>query len=584
MSDIGLSRDQEGNGLERSFADFIQRLAGDQGCPELFAAVSQLSRARSEGHICLDLATVSGGMDVEKMSRLLLTTPVVGRPGEIFPLIIDGTYLYLHRYHQAETKVADFIKARHALEFQGFSLPDLRAALAEFFPGGDHHHPDWQQVAAMAALTRKFTVISGGPGTGKTTTVAKILAIYQELHHGQDKVIRLAAPTGKAAARLQESIQQAKAALPVSDKQRDELPRETVTLHRLLGLSRGRPRYDRHHPLGADLVVIDEASMVDLPLMAQLMDALPLECSLILLGDHYQLASVQPGAVLGDICSRGEGFSAEFQALARDMAITIGSPPPRHNTLADCIITLQRSYRFKETSGIRRLSAAVNKGQAEEALTVLADEGCSDVTMVDYGGHCEELVKKELYPAFAGLGKARTKEEQLAVLGTFGVLCAHRQGPAGMESINEMLVKLMAGKASYGKPLYHGLPIMVATNSYELQLYNGDTGVINGQDGRLFACFSNYGGLRQVSARRLPLYNPAYAMTVHKSQGSEFERVVVILPAQSSRVLGRELLYTALTRARQSVEVWGNHEIFRQAVATPVLRVSGLARRLWGDS
>lgn len=584
MTNMSLPVDQEGNGLERYFSAFIQRLAGEQNCAELSAVVSQLSRARAEGHICLDLAMVTeGGEDIEKMSNLLSATPVVGLPGENTPLIIDGSYLYLHRYHRAETLVADFIKGRQEMKIQGFTLPELSDALARFFPRADAQC-DWQQVAAMAALTRRFTVISGGPGTGKTTTVAKILAIYQELHRGQDKVIRLAAPTGKAAARLQESIQQAKADLPVADEMRVNLPHETVTLHRLLGLSQGRPRNDCRHPLAADLVVIDEASMVDLPLMAQLLDALPQECSLILLGDHYQLSSVQPGAVLGDICARGNGFSEQFHGLARELGVEIGDAPRQTNTLADCIITLRTSYRFGEKSGIRRLSEAVKRGQGNEALAVLADMDCPDVRMVDYGTSCDKLVETELYPDFANLVSIKEKEKQLAALGNLGVLCALRQGPVGMARINELLVKLVAGHDGAVKPLYAGLPIMVVSNSYELELYNGDTGVINEGDGRLYACFADYNGLRQVLARRLPPYNPAYAMTVHKSQGSEFDRVVVVLPAQPSRVLGRELLYTALTRARHSLQVWGNVEVFRQAVATPVLRVSGLARRLWGDA
>jgi exodeoxyribonuclease V alpha subunit len=572
--------EQQPTALERAFVAFIQRLAGAGACPALLNAVGRLSRARSEGHICVELAT---GGDGDELRDELLATPVVGGPGARRPLIVDGPYLYLQRYHQAETLVADFIMARRGTDLQGVSAAALASALACFFPGAGVSGPDWQQVAALAALSRRFTVISGGPGTGKTTTVAKILAIHQELHQGRNRIIRLAAPTGKAAARLQQSIQQAKAGLPGGAAQQEALPHDTVTLHRLLGLSRGRPRYDRHHPLAADLVVVDEASMVDLPLMAQLMDALPPQCGLLLVGDHYQLSSVQPGAVLGDICGQGQGFSAEFQDLARQMAVNLGTEVPvRATTLADGIITLQRSYRFQEDSGIRRLSAAVNRGDADEALAVLADQGYPDVTMVDPGSRGDELVPTVLAPAFAGLARARSKEEQLAALGGFGVLCALRRGPTGMERLNEMLVDLLAPSRS-GPSLYHGLPIMIAVNNYELALYNGDTGVMNDDGGRLTACFPSHEGVRQVLARRLPPYDPAYAMTVHKSQGSEFERVVVVLPGQPSRVLGRELLYTALTRARQAVEVWGTEEVFRQAVSTPVLRVSGLGRRLWGS-
>lgn len=577
-----MAHEHEATGLERYFGEFIQRLAGDRSCPELAAVVDQLSRARAEGHICINLADVAGDMGVDGLAQMLLATPVVGWAGDKAPLIIDGPYLYLQRYHQAETLVADFIMRRQECCQDQSALLKLSQLLTALFPGSDADKTDWQQVAAMAALTRKFTVISGGPGTGKTTTVAKILALYQELHRGQGKCIRLAAPTGKAAARLQESIQGAKGALPISEEAREELPSEAVTIHRLLGLAKGRPRYNRHHPLAVDLVVVDEASMVDLPLMAQLMEALPDECALMLLGDHYQLSSVQPGAVLGDICSGGAGFSGQFQELARDLGIALGEVSVRSNPLADCIITLRTSYRFQETSGIRRLSAAVNNGRGEEALAILADESCPDVRLVAYGSQGDSLVEDELCPAFARNKNVQNADEQLAALASLGVLCAHRRGPNGVERVNELLVKLLAGGEGGVKPLYPGLPIMIGANSYELQLYNGDTGVVCEDDGRFYAYFQGVDGLRRILARRLPAYTASYAMTVHKSQGSEFDRVVVILPTQPSPVLGRELLYTALTRARQSVEVWGDREIFLQAVATPVQRVSGLTHRLWG--
>lgn len=572
----------QGNALERSFGQFIQRLAGQGSCSELLTTVNRLSRARAEGHICIDLSGGLGTREAEEIINLLLATPVVGRPGEQVPLIVDGPYLYLQRYHRDETLVADFIKARQAPGPLPFAVSDLGQGLARLFPAGGQGGPDWQQIAAMAALTRNFTVISGGPGTGKTTTVAKILALYLELNRGRGKVIRLAAPTGKAAARLQESIRQVKGRLPLAPEVLAELPEETLTIHRLLGLAKGRPRYDRHHQLAVDLLVVDEASMVDLPLMAQLMAALPRHCALILLGDHYQLSSVQPGAVLGDICSQGQGFSDEFYQLAQQIGLDLGDGPRADNPLADGIITLRTSYRFDDSSGIRRLSEAVNDGHSDEALAILADDRFADVRLVDYGASCDDLVANILQPAFAGLLAGPGHEERLAALGRLGVLCAHRQGPSGKERINELLVKLLAGPTATALPLYAGLPVMIAANNYELELYNGDTGVIVEEHERLYACFSDNGGVRQILARRLPPHDPAYAMTIHKSQGSEFDRVVVVLPAQPSRVLGRELLYTALTRARQEVEVWGSPEIFRQAVAVPVQRVSGLGRRLWG--
>ncbi|PLX48727.1 MAG: exodeoxyribonuclease V subunit alpha [Desulfobulbaceae bacterium] len=569
----------EENPLSHYFADFIEGLAAPHGCAQLGLVAELLSRARAEGHICLDLREVAPGSEYETLRRQLLATPVVGEAGRQRPLIIDGHYLYLHRYHRAEAMVADFIRHRQAMDLQGIDPAAIRAAMARLFPAPSGGDPDWQQVAALAALTRKFTVVSGGPGTGKTTTVAKILALFLELHSGRQQVIRLAAPTGKAAARLQQAIITAKGNLPLSAEVRQALPHETVTIHRLLGLVGGRPRHDEAHPLVADLVVIDEASMVDLPLMAQLMAALPSHATLILLGDHFQLASVQPGAVLGDICRHGQGFSDAFRDMAKNFALDLADTPPARQELADAIVTLQTSYRFKAESGIRRLSQAVKEGDFQKALAVLADPGCPDVELVEYGDQCHDLVEAQLVPGFAELMAGGTKEAQLDKLAGLGVLCAHRRGMAGMEEVNKILVDRASGGT--GLMPYAGLPVMISRNSYGLQLYNGDTGVVVEEQGRLQACFAEHDGVRLIPARRLPPYDPAYAMTIHKSQGSEFDRVVVLLPPKSSAILGRELLYTALTRARYSVQLWGSEEVLRQAVTSAVRRVSGLAGRLW---
>lgn len=570
------------NPLGHFFADFIERLAAPSGCAQLGMVADLLGRARAEGHICLDLREVAAGSQYDKLRRQLLATPVVGEAGGRTPLIIDGHYLYLHRYHRAETMVADFIRSRQGMDLQGLDPAGFKAAMARFFPGRDGAGPDWQQLAALAALTRKFTVISGGPGTGKTTTVAKILALYVELHQGRQKVIRLAAPTGKAAARLQQAIVAAKSDLPLTAEVRQALPHETVTIHRLLGLAGGRPRHDHNHPLVADLVVIDEASMVDLPLMAQLMAALSPHATLLLLGDHFQLASVQPGAVLGDICRHGQGFSDGFREMAKHFALDLADTPPARQELADAIVTLQTSYRFKAESGIQRLSQAVKNGDCHEALAVLADPACPDVDMVDYGDQCRDMVETQLLPGFAELMAGGTRQAQLDKLASLGVLCAHRRGVAGMEDVNKILVARAGGGT--GLMPYAGLPVMISRNSYGLQLYNGDTGVVVEEQGRLLACFAEHDGVRLVPARRLPPYEAAYAMTIHKSQGSEFDRVVVVLPPKSSAILGRELLYTALTRARHSVQVWGGEEVLRQAVNSAVQRVSGLADRLWQGS
>ena len=584
--------------IDRHFARFLCRQAGPEDLL-LFQAAALASRAVGNGNVCLDLreAAVDGvflDKTWEEVAEHLARLPVVGRPGDYAPLILDGAgRLYLYRYwryeHDLAVNLLDKAGSRAAVDREL-----LKAGAGRLFPAGDGEEVDWQKVAAVAAATGRLTVISGGPGTGKTTTVIRILALLVEQSGGTVPRIALAAPTGKAAARLRESIRSAREGIDCSETVRSAIPGEASTLHRLLGSVRGtgRFRHNRDNPLPHDVVVVDEASMIDLPLMAKLAEALGRHARLILLGDRDQLASVEAGKVLGDIgdTGRSHAYSTGFVNLAAEvagahLAGTAGEPSP----LADCLVVLKKNYRFGAASPIGRAVRLVNGGEGEAAFRELRDaEG--------------EALTWRTVPVPAGLGKALadiivtgyeamvhagTPREALACYDRFRVLCAVRRGPYGVEGINALAGEILAGRRLIDgrSRWYRGRPILVTVNDYGRNLFNGDTGIIfpDPADGELRAFFPAEGGeVRAVALSRLPEHETAYAMTVHKSQGSEFSRVLLLLPPGDGELMTRELIYTGMTRARDGVEVWGEEGGFVRAVARKIQRRSGLRERLWG--
>ncbi len=576
--------------LDRHFADFMIRLSGRHD-EELSMAARLVSHKTGQGHICLDLEEYAGRtieVDGSMMSfpaldpwlESLALSPVVGRPGEFFPLILDPPLLYLQRYWQYEKVVAEFIRERSGLRLDLLDRERLRDGLNRFFPKNSNE-VDWQKVAAVAALSNRFCVISGGPGTGKTTTVAGVLALYIE--QGGKNVL-LAAPTGKAAARLRQAISGVKKNLACDEAVREKIPEQAVTVHRLLGWGRQGFRYHADNPLAADLVIIDEASMVDLPLMAALMTALPKDCRLLLLGDRNQLSSVQPGAVLGDICLGGAaGFSPDFVKLCADFGCTLSlslTPGPGHK---DGIVELSKSYRFGPDSGIHRLSCAVNQGEADLALEILADEKGGEISWRDYelsSVSLESVLSAHVH-YFRELALVSEPEQALEKMGRFAILSALRKGPFGSQNINQLVRGYLQGADQ--EEFFHGRPVMVSRNDYTKQLYNGDTGIClrdRENDGQLRVFFMDGDAVKKMLPLRLPSRETVFAMTVHKSQGSEFDHLLLVLPDSPSKVLSRELVYTAVTRARKSVEIIGSRQIFRQAVNKRIERKSGLVKRL----
>jgi exodeoxyribonuclease V alpha subunit len=598
--------------LDRHFAAFIEAQAGGDR-PSLALAAALVSRWRTEGHICLDLEEVAGTVFPEKPDdgvnavplpalkewlRELKRAPTIGAAGEFKPLILDARHrLYLHRYWEYEQSLAAEVLKRTAEKPDEPKIAELSRKLQALMPPESGGSLNWQCVAAVAAARRKFCVISGGPGTGKTHTLVVILALLLELERNRKLRIAVAAPTGKAATRIQDSVRSAKATLACSEAIKALLPERAMTIHRLLGYIPDSAyfRHNAENPLPYDVIAVDEASMVDLALMAKLFQAIPPSARVILLGDKDQLASVEAGAVLGDICSAGGGdaFSMEFsQHFQKLTGKRLPSGLKGRAGLADCVVQLRKNYRFGDGNAIYRLSNAINDGRTEAALKIIRDSSsdrASDLTsaVLPRRDEFKAALRVRVIEGFSEFLKASDPLEALTALARFRILCALREGPFGVAGLNQLTEEILeeAGLIKAPGPWYAHRPIMIARNDYNLKLFNGDIGVVlpdaaTSEPRAFFPGPENE--VRKFLPLRLPGHQTAYALTVHKSQGSEFDRVLLVLPDRETPVLSRELLYTGITRARQSVELWFEEKVFRTALARRVSRTSGLREALAG--
>jgi exodeoxyribonuclease V alpha subunit len=571
---------------------------GDEAV-ELAAALAV--RAPRIGHVRVDLSTIRATATVdgdEPVDLGALPWPadgwverVAGSPlvatGEeagTRPLRLVGSALYLDRYWREERRVAGDLQAL-AEPAAGVDAALLADGLARLFDGRTGGR---QPLAAAAAVLRRLAVVAGGPGTGKTTTVARILALLLE-QAAEPPLVALAAPTGKAAARLAEAVHEEALRLPLRHDVRERLlGLEASTLHRLLGWRPGSHSRFRHHRgqrLPHDVVVVDETSMVSLWLMARLVEAIRPDARLILVGDPAQLASIEAGAVLGDIVGPAAGgprigpASRALLARATGQAVVADDPPPGV-AIADGIVVLDRVHRFG--AGIAALAEAIRGGDADGAFAVLAaaPEGVTWLAVDD----APATIRAGVLAAARRVGDAArvgAAGEAISALSAFRLLCAHRRGPDGVAAWTARIEAWLELGAD--QPFYVGRPLLVTENDYELRLYNGDTGVVvqSGPD-RLGAAFERAGEIVEVSPSRLGAIETAYAMTIHKSQGSQFDTAAVLLPDPGSRLLTRELLYTAATRARRHLILVGGEAAIRAAVGRPIARASGLRARLWG--
>jgi exodeoxyribonuclease V alpha subunit len=614
--------------FDRQLALRLRRLSGERD-PRVVLAAALASRAPSRGHVCVDLARPllsdpdsDSDSDPEReqsprwawpelaeWTQALSASALVGDGRTASPLVFDGgRRLYLYRYWRYQTLLLDEIERRAAVR-RSIRRDSLSDRLSELFPGGEGQpSPNLQKVAVQLAVERGLCVISGGPGTGKTTTVVKLLAALQEKARDSGLFplhVALVAPTGKAAARLSQSIKSGKAKLVLDDEIRESIPEEAATIHRCLGWQPRTPtrfRHDAQAPLPVDVLVCDEASMVDLPSMAKLFQALPSSARLILLGDRHQLASVEAGSVLGDVCdpeALAGGYSAQTAASLLEIsgeALPIASPTPP--PLRDCIVELTHSYRFDAEGGIGALAAAINSGETQAAMDLLrtgaewtgrGGEDCKlEWTPAEASSDPGALLGDRLCEGFRTLVRERDPLQAVKALEAFGVLCAHRQGRFGVEGLNLLARQRLAAAnlvPAKGR-WFAGRPVMVVRNDYQVGLFNGDVGVTlpePGEPSRLRVHFLAPDGAstQSYTPAQLPDHVDAFALTIHKSQGSEFDEVLVVLPPTPSAILTRELFYTGVTRARFRATLVGAEAVARAAIAQRVQRASGLHALLW---
>lgn len=563
--------------LDAAFATAVARVCGETD-PLAIAGAAAASAATRSKDACAHLPELARGLSgaqgaegnaawpgLDEWLGALRRSPLVATRGEWRPLVLDGDgRLYLYRYWDYERRLAALLTAR------------AEGPLREVVFGGDP-----QERAVSLAASRRLAIISGGPGSGKTYTVTRIIAaLFVEALEAGTPIPRVAlmAPTGKAAARLEESI--GEALRPAGGggpfgpgEVRALVEVGASTIHRAFGWSADRGGARGYHPgspLPADVVVVDEASMVDLSLMTRLVESVPGHARLIFLGDRNQLSSVEAGSVFGDMC-----------AAAAEAAT--GSSP-----LGDCLVELTGSHRFSGEGGIGRLADAILAGETGRVVQVLREGGAGDLRLDTRNESAEvmEAVVARGLEMFERYALEESPEGRLEMLGRARILCAHRRGPLGAEAINAAIEGELHSRGLIGadRQWYDGRPVMVTRNDPGLDLFNGDVGVVVARGGgRPSVVFEGRGGeLREVAAARLPECETVFATTVHRAQGSQFEEVALVLPPTVSTVATRELVYTAVTRGRRRVTVHAVRGALEAAIARRTRRASGLHDRLRG--
>lgn len=598
----------------------------------LFHLVIALSHSIKQGHTCLPLESIAGQHfatssdldgfiihqgfvfpDVNIINELLALLPITKQDDQL--IVLDEKQLYFKRYYSFECQLASYINQRNNNSLLvDTCLTFIKQAIEAVYPNNAANHTnkktttlDWQKVAIANALNKQFSIIAGGPGTGKTYTVTKLLAAnvaLQQKLNNKPLNFALVAPTGKAAQRLSESIKQAITQFKgvIAEDLLTALPTQALTIHRLLGYIPGSPNFQHHenNKLAIDFLLIDEASMVDLALLTRIFRALPDHCQVVLLGDADQLPSVAVGNVLADLAPRPHsGYSDNNQTYLQTV---LSLPSAQYKALStankkikpcDYLSYLYQSRRFDGEGGIGKLAKFVIAGDADNSWLLLNENNINnkkntnkskfeqlDIALINNAQLSD--IRQYAQQYYQAIFKINDIAQAFALLNQFRILCATRQGEFAVENINEAIEQyfIKLGDIPVGQKIYHGMPIMITENNHRLGIYNGDVGLIWRDDtGNLMAFFESAElGYRSIIPARLPRFELVFAMTIHKTQGSEFTHVLMVLPQQSEhKLLSRELLYTGITRAKKTITVATQQNIWQKAVTQQVKRYSRLA-------
>ena len=668
--------------FESSYAANDADITISQKQQQWFHLLIALSASLRDGHSCLPLNEVAGKRlftdsnnsndltpqgflfaDLTTITELLAELPLANSHSkdddQPQPIVLSHERLYLRRYYQFEEELKQVVRSRRSIagtfvesdishseianeghneahNEERNDTGNIKNIIATLFPdlaaqsnlqANDiqTNEIDWQAVAVANAINKDFAIIAGGPGTGKTYTVTKLLAALLMLAKAKSAGnfivpnISLVAPTGKAAQRLSESITKAVADFrgSIDDKILDLIPESAKTIHRLLGVIPEQVNF-RHHQenkLDIDILLIDEVSMVDLPMMTRIFRALPTRTKVILLGDADQLPSVAVGSVLADFAPRPHiGFSAlnhqylsqvtGYQSLIKDDLAntnnTFNTSNSHYNqySASDCVTFLLKSRRFDGEGGIGIIANLVINGQYQESWQLLKQNETLESSpqneplaknkqLTLLSGNIETWLTPLVEQYYVPLSQCKKVEDAFALLAKFRILSSTRKGPQGVESLNALVIDILRNKGVIGfnrfesnNPLYAAQPIMINENDYRLGVYNGDIGVLwRNSEGHLMAVFEDAtDGYNWILPSRLPKFETVYAMTIHKTQGSEFEHVAMVLPEQKdNRLLSRELLYTGITRAKQHLSIASSQSVWQSGVSQQVSRFSGLA-------
>lgn len=586
--------------LSYFFAQFISQQSGEKIDSLLGQSAALVSECKQQGDVCINLSdyadtVIFGHSDnnqalgikmptIDIWIKALKSSSCVSSNFALSPLILDANSLYLGKLWHFEDALVKYIKQSLSQTVR-IDTGRLKQGLKHLFKD-DANAINWQKIAASVVVTKSFSIISGGPGTGKTTTLIKIIALL--LEQDSNLKIQLCAPTGKAAIRMLEAINSRKNEINLNPNIIDKMPNTAQTIHRLLAYRQGEFTANKENPLNLDCLIIDEASMIDFELMFHLISALAKHCKLILVGDKDQLSSVSAGHVFSDLC--GQGAALNYSKNQTALLIELNNLPQNvlqakvdSPKIADAIALLKTSYRFNAKSGIARLAKLVNQGMGKAALALIdTDHDELDLILVKEN----ELPKaaiEQILKHYECVIKAKTVEQAIRVFSQFQVLCALKKGVFGVKAINDLIDQRLQLRHKLNSiHEFNGLPILITQNDYENELFNGDIGILWKSSAQYLVYFQQVdGALKSYPLISLSHYEHAWAITVHKSQGSEYDHIVLILPNESeAKNLKRELIYTGITRAKLKFSLCSTANVFIKSCHQITKRSSHLARKL----